>query len=152
MEEAGVIPDEHSLDDPRVHRIWKKRLELLFGSLAPTGLILDAGCGPGTSGIVLAELGATRAYGTDTLTAWRFAGAAPLFTVTLPYDGQPASAGNGTMVALQAADAAQVRRLHALALRLGAANEGDPGPRGRALYAGYFRDPDGNKLNVHCTP
>ena len=59
MEEAGVMPDEHSLDDPRVHRIWKKRLELLFGSLAPTGLILDAGCGPGTSGIVLAELGGT---------------------------------------------------------------------------------------------
>ena len=26
--------------------------------------------------------------------------------------------------------------------------EGPPGPRGEGFYAGYFRDPDGNKLNA----
>ena len=32
---------------------------------------------------------------------------------------------------------------------LGGADEGAPGPRGRSgFYAGYFRDPDGNKLAV----
>jgi len=57
MGESGVMPDERSLDDPRVYRTWKKRLELLLGTSAPKGLILDAGCGPGTSGIILAEMG-----------------------------------------------------------------------------------------------
>ena len=27
---------------------------------------------------------------------------------------------------------------------------GPAGPRGDNFYAGYFRDPDGNKLNVFC--
>ena len=30
----------------------------------------------------------------------------------------------------------------------GAADEGAPGDRGGGFYAGYFRDPDGNKLNA----
>ena len=33
---------------------------------------------------------------------------------------------------------------------LGAKDEGPAGPRGEGFYAGYFRDPDGNKLNVFC--
>lgn len=99
---------------------------------------------------LLTLLGATRAYRIDTLAAWRGPDGGPLLTLTRPFDGQVATAGNGTMVALQVADSATVDRLHALALSLGASNEGDPGPRGRAFYAGYFRDPDGNKLNLHC--
>ncbi len=40
-------------------------------------------------------------------------------------------------------------RLHALALAHGGTDEGAPGPRGDGgFYAGYFRDPDGNKLNA----
>ena len=34
------------------------------------------------------------------------------------------------------------------ARELGAADEGEPGPRGDGFYAGYFRDLDGNKLNA----
>ena len=30
----------------------------------------------------------------------------------------------------------------------GGTDEGPPGPRGEGFYAGYFRDPDGNKLNA----
>lgn len=69
----------------------------------------------------------------------------------LPFDGQPASVGNGVMVALEARDRAQVDRIHALALAHGGSCEGMPGPRGEggAFYGAYFRDPDGNKLNAY---
>ena len=46
---------------------------------------------------------------------------------------------------------AQVDKVYKKALELGAKDEGAAGPRGSAFYAGYFRDPDGNKLNVFCT-
>jgi predicted lactoylglutathione lyase len=36
------------------------------------------------------------------------------------------------------------------ALALGATDEGPPGDRGDNYYGAYFRDLDGNKLNVHC--
>jgi predicted lactoylglutathione lyase len=65
-----------------------------------------------------------------------------------PFDGQDATVGNGVMVALDAKDTAQVDRLHAIALASGGTCEGPPGPRGEGFYAGYFRDPDGNKLNA----
>jgi predicted lactoylglutathione lyase len=58
--------------------------------------------------------------------------------------------GNGVMAAFAAKDRAQVDRLHALALSLGGACEGPPGPRGSGgFYAAYFRDPEGNKLNAY---
>ena len=69
----------------------------------------------------------------------------------LPFDGQPARPGNGVMVAIPVREPAQVQRLHAKALALGAPDEGAPGPRGSGgFYAAYFRDLDGNKLNVFC--
>ena len=52
------------------------------------------------------------------------------------------------MVALEAKDKEQVDRLYAIALANGGSDEGAPGPRGESFYAGYFRDPDGNKLNA----
>ena len=65
-----------------------------------------------------------------------------------PYDGKPATVGNGVMVALAAASKQQVDAVHAKALALGGKDEGAPGPRGDGFYAGYFRDLDGNKLNA----
>ena len=38
----------------------------------------------------------------------------------------------------------------AKALALGGSDEGAPGDRGDGFYAAYFRDLDGNKLNVFC--
>jgi predicted lactoylglutathione lyase len=67
-----------------------------------------------------------------------------------PFDGQPATVGNGVMVALSGADTAQVQAMHAKALALGGKDEGLPGPRGEGFYAAYFRDLDGNKLAVFC--
>lgn len=99
---------------------------------------------------LLSELGASRAYATDRLAAWRFSSESTLLVLNAPFDKGVANAGNGTMVALKVADIQTVDLLHALALRLGAVDEGAPGVRGKGFYGGYFRDPDGNKLNVHC--
>ena len=67
--------------------------------------------------------------------------------VITPADGQPATTGNGTMVALNVDSQEQVQRLHARAIELGATDEGAPGPRGsETFYGAYFRDPDGNKV------
>jgi len=99
---------------------------------------------------LLSEMGATRAYRTDKLVAWRFSKGGALLVVNTPYDEASASAGNGTMVALDVGDVGAVDRLHALALDLGASDEGAPGLRGKGFYGAYFRDSDGNKLNLHC--
>ena len=99
---------------------------------------------------LLAELGGKRAVEVDRVTLYAGADGTPLFGVALPADGAPASVGNGSMIALSAGSPAEVDRLHAKALELGATDEGAPGARenkGLAFYAGYFRDPDGNKLN-----
>ena len=65
-----------------------------------------------------------------------------------PFDQQPATVGNGVMVALQADSKEAVAALHAKALELGGTDEGAPGPRGEGFYAAYFRDLEGNKLNA----
>lgn len=86
----------------------------------------------------------------DTFIAWQKPGGPAGLAVTLPYDKNLASVGNGMMVALQAKDAAQVKRLYELALSMGGTDEGPPGDRGGGFYAAYFRDLDGNKLNAFC--
>lgn len=95
-----------------------------------------------------AELGTGRMYEWDKGIAWGEAGGAPGICAMLPFDGNAATAGNGTMVALEAKDEAQVDRIYAAALANGGTCEGQPGPRGGGFYAAYFRDPDGNKLNA----
>jgi predicted lactoylglutathione lyase len=67
-----------------------------------------------------------------------------------PYDGKPASVGNGVMAAIAVDRRELVDRVYKKAIALGAADEGAAGPRGEGFYAGYFRDLDGNKLNVFC--
>ena len=75
--------------------------------------------------------------------------AAPDLYVKSPFDGRPATTGNGTMIAFQARSQAQVRALHAAALAAGGSDEGQPGFRaayGPQFYVGYLRDPQGNKI------
>ena len=95
-----------------------------------------------------AEMGVARMMENEQFIAWGKMGGAPGIGLTKPFDGQQATVGNGVMVALDAKDRAQVDRIHKLALSLGAKDEGAPGDRGGGFYAAYFRDPDGNKLNV----
>ena len=70
--------------------------------------------------------------------------------ITLPYDGQPATVGNGSMPALVAPSQQAVKAFHAAALANGGTDEGAPGlrPYGPAFFAAYVRDPDGNKLSA----
>ena len=74
-----------------------------------------------------------------------------MFAVVRPFDGEPARAGNGTMIAIMCDTRDDVDAVHAKALELGGSDEGAPGPRGDfGFYAGYFRDPDGNKFSLGC--
>jgi catechol 2,3-dioxygenase-like lactoylglutathione lyase family enzyme len=77
----------------------------------------------------------------------------PLFVISRPYNGKPATTGNGQMVGLLAPDRPSVERVHATALAHGGSCEGPPGlrPQYHAHYYGaYFRDPEGNKLCICC--
>lgn len=98
---------------------------------------------------LLAEFGAKRIMETDRFIVWGTGPNATSLSVIKPFDGQPATVGNGVMVALYVDSQAKVQTIYDKALALGATDEGAPGPRGDGgFYAGYFRDLDGNKLNA----
>jgi catechol 2,3-dioxygenase-like lactoylglutathione lyase family enzyme len=70
-----------------------------------------------------------------------------IFLVVLgPYDGKPASVGNGSMSGFSFDTREEVDAFHAKALALGGFDEGAPGERAPKYYMSYFRDLDGNKL------
>ncbi len=74
--------------------------------------------------------------------------------ITKPYDGRPATAGNGTMSAFRTKTRAEVRTLHAAGLEAGGTDDGGPGFRAEYsenFYVAYLRDPLGNKLAIFCT-
>jgi predicted lactoylglutathione lyase len=99
---------------------------------------------------LLAELGAKRTMDFGRGYAWGVSMDKPMFGLMKPFDGQPASVGNGVMIAFVVNSKELVDRVYAKAMALGAKDEGPAGPRGEGFYAGYFRDLDGNKLNVFC--
>jgi predicted lactoylglutathione lyase len=97
---------------------------------------------------LFAEVGGSRMMEEDGFVAWASPGSGAAFSITRPYDGNAATVGNGVMAAIAVEHKEQVDKVYARAMELGAADEGAPGPRGEGFYAGYFRDLDGNKLNV----
>ena len=105
---------------------------------------------------LMAEMGLDQRYRDDLSASWGRKGddAFPFFFVGKPFDGEPASVGNGVMTAFRLDDnAALVDRLHELALKNGGSDEGVPGFRpqyGAGFYGAYVRDPDGNKLAFVC--
>jgi catechol 2,3-dioxygenase-like lactoylglutathione lyase family enzyme len=100
---------------------------------------------------LLSELGAKRLWDSPRGTAYGTSPTAPGLGIMTPFNGQPASAGNGTMIALAVGSRELVDRLYAKAMALGGSDEGQPGPRGAGgFYVAYFRDLDGNKLNFFC--
>ena len=73
--------------------------------------------------------------------------------VMLPFDGKPATWGNGTHIAFMAPTRAAVQAFYKAAMDNGGLDEGAPGPRPHytpTYYAAYVRDPDGNKLQAVC--
>ena len=97
---------------------------------------------------LLGELGIKRIMDFGRGYAWGTGMDKPALGIMTPFDQQPASVGNGVMVALVVDSKAKVDAVHRKALELGGKDEGAAGPRGEGFYAGYFRDLDGNKLNA----
>lgn len=99
---------------------------------------------------LFSDLGAKRQFDSGTFVAWGRDTGTPAFAVAIPYDGNPATVGNGVMIAIAFRTPEQVAAFHTRALELGGSDEGAPGDRGNGFYAAYFRDLDGNKLNAFC--
>lgn len=99
---------------------------------------------------LMAGLGKVRVMEGEGFVAWGTDLRHPGLCVTIPYDRQAATAGNGTMVALALRSQEEVDAFHARALALGGSDEGAPGERRGGFYAAYVRDLDGNKLCAFC--
>ena len=99
---------------------------------------------------LFATIGAGRFLETEQFVAWSTGMDQAGVSVTKPFDGKPATVGNGTMVAIMLDSNDKVDAFYQKAIELGGTCEGKPGPRGEmsGFYAGYFRDLDGNKLNA----
>lgn len=97
---------------------------------------------------LFATIGGKRAMEFPNAMVWATGTEGAMFSVCKPFDGKAATAGNGTMVAIQVDSEDKVNALHKKALELGGKDEGPVGARSDNFYAGYFRDLDGNKLNV----
>ena len=100
---------------------------------------------------LLGTLGAGRGMELDgRFIAWATAPGAPMLSIIKPYDGNEATVSNGGMTALAVDSQEKVDAVYNKAMELGGTCEGKPGFRMDNFYAGYFRDLDGNKLNVFC--
>lgn len=70
-----------------------------------------------------------------------------------PFDGKPATVGNGMHIAFLAESRDQVDAFYNAGLDHGGTDEGAPGPRPQYhpnYYGAYIRDPDGNKIQAVC--
>ncbi len=99
---------------------------------------------------LLGTLGARRLWETPRGIAWGVSDGAPMLALMTPFDGAPATVGNGVMVGLALDSQESVRQMHGQALALGGSDAGAVGPRDGGWYCGYFRDPEGNKLLAYC--
>jgi catechol 2,3-dioxygenase-like lactoylglutathione lyase family enzyme len=75
----------------------------------------------------------------------------PRFYVYMPFNHEPATAGNGSMVAFLAPSTQAVDVAYFAGLRAGGIDEGAPEERrryGSGYYGAYIRDPDGNKVHI----
>jgi catechol 2,3-dioxygenase-like lactoylglutathione lyase family enzyme len=86
-------------------------------------------------------------HATDRMTFWQCGnhGADFAFAVAKPFDGQPATTGNGSMIGFSVASPEEVKSLHKRMIELGGTCEGEPGQRG-PRFSAYARDLDGNKI------
>jgi len=98
---------------------------------------------------ILSKIGGRQLFKSDKVIFWEFEGSTTKLAITVPFDGELATFGNGNMTALSLKSESKVDEVFAIALRLGATSEGEPGLRNDGAYYGaYFRDLDGNKIAV----
>ncbi len=89
------------------------------------------------------EIGVRRSAESHDTIAWGLPGFGLAVSESAPLRGQG-------LAPLQAEDPEQVRRLYEIALSHGGIADEAPQDHGGGLYAAYFRDPDGNRLNAFC--
>ena len=99
---------------------------------------------------LLGEFGAKQVMNLERLVIYGKELGNGMFAICEPYDKEPATVGNGAMVAFNMESRENVQKMHAKALSLGATDEGQPGERGPGFYGAYFRDLDGNKFCAFC--
>ena len=99
---------------------------------------------------LLGEFGAKQVMNLERLVLYGKELGNGMFAICEPYDKEPATVGNGAMVAFNMESRENVQKMHAKALSLGATDEGQPGERGPGFYGAYFRDLDGNKFCAFC--
>ena len=68
------------------------------------------------------------------------------FYVTIPFNNEKATIGNGTQISFYIDSKEKVDSFYSSALSLGAKDEGAPGERYEGEYYSYLRDLDGNKI------
>ena len=90
----------------------------------------------------------------DYFVAWAPSPEAPALSITIPFNKEKATVGNGVMVALFMETPDKVDAFYKKAIELGGTDEGGPDFRpaeeSKGYYGAYFRDLDGNKLNAFC--
>jgi catechol 2,3-dioxygenase-like lactoylglutathione lyase family enzyme len=72
-----------------------------------------------------------------------------------PFNKEPATFGNGIMIAFPAKSKEEVEAAHQAGLASGGTDEGAPGFRPadqQSWYGAYLRDPIGNKIAVYYKP
>jgi predicted lactoylglutathione lyase len=99
---------------------------------------------------LLAEVGGARGMESERFISWSAGPASAGIGVIKPLDGNAATVGNGSMVAIHCSSPDKVKSLYDKAMTLGGKDEGPPGYRFPKFFAAYFRDLDGNKLNAFC--
>ena len=87
--------------------------------------------------------GVSQVLSNERMTFWQ--GENFAFATAIPFNEEPASNGNGTMVGFDVGCREEVKRLHKKVIELGGSCEGEPNQRG-PRYSAYVRDLDNNKL------
>ena len=82
---------------------------------------------------------------TERMTFWQGEDSNSAFAIARPFNEEPASNGNGTMIGFDVGSTEEVERLHKKAIELGGTNEGEPNQRG-PKFSAYVRDLDKNKI------
>ncbi len=102
--------------------------------------------------LVLATIGMKRCFENEVEIGYASNSNDIKFWVLSPFDGGPATYGNGSQLMFAAADRESVKAFHRACLESGGKDEGSPGPRdySAGYYGAYCRDLDGNKLHVFC--
>ncbi|GLR71241.1 VOC family protein [Agaribacter marinus] len=92
---------------------------------------------------LFSESGLNKIHGRGRMTLW--GNESFMFALAEPFDEQPATNGNGTMLGLHVDTIEEVNRLYQKVLDMGGTSEGEPRVRSN-MHSAYVRDLDRNKI------